>query len=234
MKMPIARKSTVILALVLAAFLIALIPKYTVAEGNADAEGARIGKLDCASGEIAKFDGSVWMCSPDDNTDTLGGLSCIDGQIAKFNGTVWECSPDDDTLGGLDDCNDGEVAQWNDSSGEWECAAVDGGGGPSDCPPGFVALNDKVCIEENDKGSTAIWPDANFNCIDANFRLCTVGEWVAACEKAIIFDTTGNWEWLDDNTGFANMALVGFGGCRSFASLQYTFTGATFRCCVDR
>jgi hypothetical protein len=228
--MQIARKSTVILVLVLAAFLIALIPKLTVADDN----GARIGKLDCASGEIAKFDGSVWVCSPDDNTDTLGGLSCSDGQIAKFIGSVWVCSADDDTLGGLD-CNDGEVAQFNDSlgsSGEWECVVVDGGGGPSDCPPGFVVLNAKVCIEQNEKASADTWYNANRACINADYRLCSTGEWIAACENATIADATGNWEWTDDSSGTGFMTL-GFDRCTRFIGQGPTFP-QYFRCCVDR
>jgi len=231
--MVIERKSTVIL--VLTAFLIAFIPNHTVADGNSDNTGARIGKLDCASGEIAKFNGSEWVCSPDDNTDTLGGLSCIDGEIAKFNGLEWVCSPDDDTLGGLDDCDDGEVAQWNASlglSGEWECAVVDGGGGPSDCPPGFVVLNANVCIEQNEKASADTWYNANRACINADYRLCSTGEWIAACENATIADATGNWEWTDDSSGTGFMTL-GFDRCTRFIGQGPTFP-QYFRCCVDR
>ena len=229
--MVIERKSTVIL--VLAAFLIAFIPNHTVAAGNSDNTGARIGKLDCASGEIAKFDGSVWVCSPYDNTDTFDGLGCRDGEIAKFNDSEWVCSPDDDTLGGLDDCNDGEVAQWNASSDEWECAVVDGGGGPSDCPPGFVVLNAKICIEQNKKASRDTWYNANRACINAGYRLCSTGEWIAACEKAIMPDApASNWEWTDDSSGTGFMT-VGFGICTRFAGQGPTFP-QFFRCCVDR
>jgi len=227
-KMPIARKSTVILVLVVAAFLIALIPKHTVA----DDKGARIGKLDCASGEIAKFDGSVWVCSPDDNTNTLGGLSCSDGQVAKFIGSVWVCSPEDDTLGGLS-CSDGQVAKYNATSTQWECADAEGGDGPPPCPAGFVALNDNVCIEEFDRGTLFTWFDANRTCINAGTRLCTVGEWAVACENAIISDATGNWEWTDDSTG-TGMTAVGFDRCTRFLGLGPTFAQATLRCCLDR
>ena len=155
--MQISKKGKVILVLVLTAFVIALIPKHTIAGNKAGKitklhhkvahhRGDRIGKLDCASGEISKFDGSEWICAPDDNTDTLDGLSCNNGEIAKFNGAEWVCMPDDDTLGVLD-CDDGEVAKFNRFLDEWECALVDGGGAPGDCPDGFVALNNNVCIE---------------------------------------------------------------------------------------
>lgn len=200
-KMPTLGKSTLIL--VLAAFLMALIPKDTIAKDN----GARIGKLDCASGEIAKFSGSEWVCSPDDNTDALDGLSliCSAGQIAKFNGL------------------------------EWECADVDGGGEPSPCLAGFVELNAKVCIEVSDRGMENVtWFEANMTCISADSRLCTVGEWNAACEHDIMSDQTDNWEWLSDNFYHEFFARIGLGGCRNFLNAPGTAAQATFRCCQDR
>ncbi len=129
---------------------------------------------------------------------------------------------------------DGEVAQFNDSlgsSGEWECSDVDGGGGPSDCPAGFVALNDNVCIEQNEKAS-AVWFDANRDCIDADYRLCSTGEWIAACDNGILSDATGNWEWTDDSSG-AFFLTVGFDRCRRSIDQGPTFP-QVFRCCVDR
>lgn len=202
--MPLARKITVILVLAVAAFLVAFIPKHTVAKNNADDKGARIGKLDCASGEIAKFNGSEWVCSVDE--DTLAELDCGDGQVAKFN----------------------------DSSGEWECANVDGGGGPSPCPAGFVELNANVCIEITERDSTLVqWFDANLTCINDDYRLCTIGEWHAACVNDIISDKFGNWEWTDD-LSVNGMTTVGFAFCTHFIGQGANFFVATFRCCVDR
>lgn len=261
-KMPIARKGTVIL--VLAAFVIAFIPKHTIAGNKASNigkldhksayhrgyrtgelrhksahhRGDKSGKLDCASGEIAKFDGSKWICAPDDNTDILDGLSCISGEIAKFNGSEWVCMPDDDTLGVLD-CDDGEVAKFNRFSDEWECAPVDGGGAPADCPDGFVALNDKVCIEQLDKGDPFTWFDANSTCIMSDARLCTVGEWVAACQENITFTNNATrYEWTSDmgdpgQGGY--MTMIRFADCTYLVIARIsTFTEATFRCCQDR
>ena len=267
-KMPIARKGTVIL--VLAAFVIALIPQHTIAGNKASKIGKldhksahyrgdrteklhhksaqyredRTGKLDCAAGEIAKFDGSKWICAPDDNTDTLDGLSCISGEIAKFNGSEWVCMPDDDTLGVLD-CDDGEVAKFNGYLDEWECAPVDGGGAAADCPDGFVALNDKVCIEQldegDDKGDRFTWFEANSTCIMSNARLCTIGEWVAACQENII-DSTGatDLEWTDALAFFiggeAYMTTTTFGDdCTGLGAVRATNDmNLTFRCCRDR
>jgi hypothetical protein len=227
--MPLARKSTIILVLVFAAALLALTPDQTIA----DSRGDRIGKLHCASGEIAKFDGSKWICAPDDNTDTLDGLSCNDGEIAKFDGSVWKCSPDHDTLAGLS-CEDGQVAQFNNTTGKWECATINDGGGPASCPDGFVALNNKVCIEVFNRDTEYTWFDANSACIDADYRLCTTGEWAAACENGII-TITSKGEWLDDNVYFGNfMTIIGYGDCRNMAFGQPDLPEATFRCCMDR
>ncbi len=56
--------------------------------------------------------------------DTLANLNCTNGQVAKYNGTVWQCAADDDTdtLSGLN-CNANETAI-TDSSGNWSCTAV--------------------------------------------------------------------------------------------------------------
>ena len=261
--MPTARKGTVIL--VLAAFVIALIPKHTIA-GNKESKIGKLdhksayhrgdrtsklhhkstqykedstGKLDCASGEIAKFDGSEWICAPDDNTDTLDGLSCNNGEIAKFIGSEWVCMPDDDTLGVLD-CDDGEVAKFNGFLEVWECAPVDGGGAPADCPDDFVELNDKVCIEILDKGKNFTWFDANRTCIINNGRLCTVGEWVAACQDNIIDSTEQtDLEWTDEmaifNGARAYMTTTTFEDCTDLGAAFIAFEDAvTFRCCRDR
>lgn len=40
--------------------------------------------------------------APAGGTDTLAGLSCGSGQIPKWNGTVWACAPDDAGGGGSD------------------------------------------------------------------------------------------------------------------------------------
>jgi hypothetical protein len=288
--MSITRKASVIL--VLAAFVIALIPKHTIAGNKASKIGKRhyksskhnyksshhrgdrtgkldcasgkiakfdglkwictpdnntdtLGELNCASGEIAKFDGSKWTCAPEDNTDTLDGLSCISGEIAKFNGSEWVCMPDDDTLGVLD-CYNGEVAKFNEYLDEWECAPVDGGGAPADCPDGFAELNDKVCIETLDKGDQFTWFEANSTCIMSNARLCSVGEWVAACQEDIIdiSETAARedyyYEWTDDLAFFlggeAYMTRTTFGDCTFLGAGKTTSVNSatTFRCCRDR
>ena len=246
--MPITKKGSVIL--VLAAFVIALIPKPTIAGNKASKigklhyksshhKGDRTGKLDCASGKIAKFDGSKWICAPDNNTDTLGELNCLPGEIAKFDGSVWICASDDNSgiLGQLS-CSDGQIAKYDETSEEWACADV--GDASQPCPEGFVVLNDNVCIELKDKGDEVSWFDANRTCIINNARLCTVGEWVAACQENIIDSTKqDSFEWTDDvailSGGNAFMTITTYEDCTFLGGGLTTGTEvATFRCCRDR
>ncbi len=91
---------------------------------------ATLAGLSCASGQVAKWDGSTWACDNDTDTtiadtDTLAGLSCTDGQVTKWNNTAsaWECGTDStiadtDTLAGLS-CTSGQVAKWDGST--WAC-----------------------------------------------------------------------------------------------------------------
>lgn len=45
-------------------------------------------------------DGSQWQSATGGNSDTLAGLSCASGQLAKWNGTAWACAADDAGSGG--------------------------------------------------------------------------------------------------------------------------------------
>ncbi len=99
--------------------------------GFADGQDAdALGALSCAANEIAKWNGSAWVCAPDVDTDTVGALSCAASQIAKWNGSAWVCAADNDTdtdtLGALS-CAADEIAKWDGNS--WECAADETGGG---------------------------------------------------------------------------------------------------------
>jgi hypothetical protein len=80
--------------------------------------------LVCPQGQIAKNDGTQWVCADDENDDTLGGLVCAEGEVAKFVGGNWACAADDDTantdtLADLD-CTTDQIAAFNGTA--WECA----------------------------------------------------------------------------------------------------------------
>ena len=73
-----------------------------LADGDQDTD--ILGGLSCASGQLAKWDGSAWACDEDidtvdANTDTLAGLSCLDGEVARYDlsSGLWLCDTDLDT-----------------------------------------------------------------------------------------------------------------------------------------
>lgn len=57
-----------------------------------------VGALSCAPDEIAKWDGSAWVCEPSVYTGALASLNCDAGEVAKWTGMWWVCAPDDDTI----------------------------------------------------------------------------------------------------------------------------------------
>lgn len=50
-----------------------------------------LGSLSCSSGQVAKWNGSQWACSADNDDDTLGAQNCNDGETIQLNGDEWEC-----------------------------------------------------------------------------------------------------------------------------------------------
>jgi len=127
----------------------------------------------CTSGQIAKYNGSIWSCQAD--VDILGGLNCASGEVAKSNGAGgWSCQtdnntdttiPNTDTLADLS-CETDQIAKWDGL--DWFCADVPGVTGPktvfvtSTAYPGDLrtaggALNgltggDKLCQAAADAG----------------------------------------------------------------------------------
>ena len=105
-----------------------LLPIFLAAAPLPAADSAKVlSGLVCPQGQIAKNDGSQWVCAEDDNDDTLGALACAEGEIAKFVGGAWICAadddtPDTDTLAELA-CAAGEIAKFDGTV--WACAADD-------------------------------------------------------------------------------------------------------------
>lgn len=78
-----------------------------------------LASLGCNPTEIAKWNGSDWVCAADENNDTLGGLSCADNQVPQWDGAAWVCAnTGTDTLASLS-CGPGQVVHWNGSV--WIC-----------------------------------------------------------------------------------------------------------------
>jgi hypothetical protein len=61
----------------------------------ADTDTDTVGALSCASGQVAKWNGTAWACAADTDTDTdtdtVGALSCSSSQVALFDGAAWNC-----------------------------------------------------------------------------------------------------------------------------------------------
>jgi preprotein translocase subunit Sec61beta len=113
-----------------------------------------LGSLSCSDGELAKWNGSQWVCETDIDFDTLGALACGSGQVAKWNGSAWECAPDvdtnTDTLAGLG-CETGQIAKW--LFGSWTCTADNNTLAQLGCTTDQIAKYDGtgwVCAADND------------------------------------------------------------------------------------
>lgn len=95
------------------------------------------------------------------NTDALAALNCAPGQVAKWDGTEWVCADDNDidtTIPNTDglaalNCANGQVPKYNSVTGEWECADdIAGSGGTADTDTTFNTtreFRDFWCYEVN-------------------------------------------------------------------------------------
>ena len=105
------------------------------------------------------------------------------------------------------------------------------------CPSGFAQVNELYCIEIAEHDS-AEWRLAALTCGGLNARLCTWGEWYAACTKAGTLglqNMNGNWEWTNDaGNADENVRVVGTGSCtQAGVTNGYTFA-RNYRCCFRR
>ncbi|MGV3637905.1 MAG: hypothetical protein ACO1NQ_09685 [Flavobacteriales bacterium] len=85
----------------------------------------------------------------------------------------------------------------------------------SDCPPGTIAISDRVCIERADQGNTLWFPAAD-RCTNLGGRLCSWDEFYIACTQYgdQLTGLFNAWEWIDDSSNHANSAVqVGFQNC---------------------
>jgi hypothetical protein len=116
---------------------------------------------------------------------------------------------------------------------------------PIPCPPGFSTLSRGTCIADSTSGMANFF-EANLACRAQGGRLCTFGEWVAACQKDPgFFATVPVAEWVDHAANSTNSAkFVGYGdnGFNVIGGSGCTFGGWTqadtgnqaIRCCKDR
>lgn len=110
-------------------------------EELADGDDDVLGGMSCASGEIARYNGTNWTCGEeevqwdnvndvppgldDGDDDALRGLSCASGEIVRYNGTNWRCAEEvvqwskvNGVPSGLDDGDDDTLRKLSCASGQ--------------------------------------------------------------------------------------------------------------------
>ncbi len=103
--------------------------------------------------------------------------------------------------------------------------------GRSYCRPGYLAGNDKYCIDEAERAAQTYW-DAVVDCGSDNARLCTFSEWYYACNIGITAGATGNFEWIEYG-GLNSGHVVGSASCESM-STDAKGNSHTYRCCYSK
>lgn len=106
------------------------------------------------------------------------------------------------------------------------------------CPTGTVAVSDQFCIETSERGSGDYF-QAGLACAGDGLRLCSWGEFVAACGQSSALQLTGmtnNWEWTGSTANEDNCGrVVGLGSCEVAGTWFSTGNGPlAFRCCYTR
>lgn len=104
------------------------------------------------------------------------------------------------------------------------------------CPPGTVAIGDRLCMEANDADNLFYYPAAD-RCTGLGGRLCSWDEFYIACTQhaAAMSGLLDAWEWIDDSSNHANSAVqVGLGSCTAqrWANPQSVTLGHS-RCCFQ-
>ncbi len=141
--------------------------------------------LQCASGDVARFNGLEWECSSDGNTDALAALSCAENEVAKWDGLTWVCAADANTTYGASDfvpsnqyCPEGQIVSGFGVNGNPVCredANTTYGGGNfalsgQNCPDGQMVSGvgesgDVTCREDaNTTYDAADFVPSNQNC----------------------------------------------------------------------
>ncbi len=108
------------------------------------------------------------------------------------------------------------------------------------CPVGSVDVNGQYCIETTERDSLT-FDLAAVACGEAGMRLCTWGQWYAACTQAGTLglqNMTGNWEWTNSAAnGDLSVRTVGSISCTHGGVGQGVGTDAVprnYRCCFNR
>ena len=105
------------------------------------------------------------------------------------------------------------------------------------CPSGFAEVNELYCIEQA-QHDTLTWLDAAIVCGNMDARLCSWGEWYAACTQATALglqNMTGDWEWTNNAAASDHsVRVVGNFSCPHAGVTNGFDFARNFRCCYKR
>ena len=106
------------------------------------------------------------------------------------------------------------------------------------CPSGMVAVNEQYCIEPTERPASDFF-GSGLSCAIVDRRLCTWGEWYAACQQATalgLVGMTNNYEWTNNTSNENNsVRITGQGLCESVGNgLATGSIPRTSRCCYTR
>ncbi len=105
------------------------------------------------------------------------------------------------------------------------------------CPPDMSAVNGQFCIERAQR-SAATMEDASMACAALSRRLCTWGEFVAACQRRTalgLLNPSADWEWTGNSANEENnVRVVRLANCTSAGHRLMTGPAAPSRCCLTR
>ncbi|MBK9176754.1 MAG: hypothetical protein IPM46_10555 [Flavobacteriales bacterium] len=104
------------------------------------------------------------------------------------------------------------------------------------CPGTMVAVNGQFCIERNQRDFADFGTAVNA-CAAIGRRMCTWGEFVAACQRRFelgINYNSSDWEWTNNSANEANtVRMVRLASC-TLAGTRNMASTAPYRCCYTR
>jgi hypothetical protein len=108
------------------------------------------------------------------------------------------------------------------------------------CPSGTVAVNELYCIETQER-DTLTFDIAAVICGQQGMRMCTWGQWYAACTQATTLglqNMTGEWEWTNSAANSdESVRIVGSNSCTHAGIASGWGDDAparNYRCCFNR
>lgn len=105
------------------------------------------------------------------------------------------------------------------------------------CPADMSAVGDQFCIERPQRAE-ADFAAAAVACASEGRRLCTWGEFIAACQRRTTLglqNPVSDWEWTNDSANEVNsVRVVKLANCLTTGVRLMSTPPALYRCCLTR